>query len=105
LPATAPKTVRFGVVLIQYRGAQFAPEGARSRAEALELVRSLHEIARRDFRAAVKQGDPGSTDDAGRIARNILEPQLEYELFTLAPGAVSEPLDTPRGYWIARRAE
>ena len=105
LPPSAPKSVRIGVVLYQYRGAQFAPSTARDKLQALEAARSALPLARRDFKAAVKQGDAGSTEDAGRILRNILEPPIEYEVFTLAPGAVSEPIDTPRGYWIARRVE
>lgn len=105
LPSAAPKTVRFGVVLFRYRGAEMSPNDARSRAEALEQARSIVDLARRDFKAAVKRGDAGSVEDAGRIGRNILEPTVEYDLFTLAPGAVSEPIDTPRGYWVAKRIE
>lgn len=105
LPSGAPKVVRFGVVLIQYRGAQFAPEDAPYKPDALQRARKLAEVARKDFKAAVKQGDAGSVEDAGRMRRDILEPGLEYELFTLAPGAVSEPIDTPRGYWVVRRID
>jgi hypothetical protein len=93
------------VVLIQYRGAEGAPTGARSRREALELARELAETARRDFREAVSRGDAGSTANAGRIGRGVLEPEVEWSLFTLAPGEVGEPVDTPRGYWIARRLD
>jgi hypothetical protein len=105
LPPGAPKTVRFGVVMFQYRGAQLAPEAARSRDEALALARTATEVGRRDFKAAVKTGDPGSQEDAGRMYRGILEPEVELELFTLAPGGVSEPIDTKRGFWVAKRIE
>jgi hypothetical protein len=105
LPLNAPRQVRFGVVLIQYRGAQFAQEASSYKPEALQRALQLVELARKDFKAAVKQGDPGSTEDAGRIARKILEPQAEVELFSLAPGEVGGPIDTPRGYWIVRRIE
>lgn len=105
LPPGTPKTVRFGVVLFHYRGAQGARDDARSRDEALVLARTAGELARRDFKAAVKSGDAGSAEDAGRIARGILEPGVELELFTLGVGAVSEPIDTPRGYWVAKRLE
>jgi hypothetical protein len=103
LPPGSPKNVRIGVVLFRYRGAELAPHDARSKAEALTLAKAVLELARKDFKAAVKQGDPGSHEDAGKIGRNILEPPVEYEIFTLAPGAVSDPIDTPRGYWVARR--
>jgi hypothetical protein len=105
LPAGAPKSVRFGVILVRYRGAEDAPAGARTRREALDLARELAAAGRADFRAAVARGDEGSIANAGRIARGVLEPDVEWALFTLAPGEVGEPVDTPRGYWIPRRIE
>jgi parvulin-like peptidyl-prolyl isomerase len=39
------------------------------------------------------------------MPRGVLEPALEYTLFTLPVGGVSDPLETPRGYWIAKRTE
>ncbi|WP_437725393.1 peptidyl-prolyl cis-trans isomerase [Sorangium sp. So ce861] len=105
LPAEAPKKVRFGVVLVQYRGAQGAPQSARSKDAALTLARELAEVAKTDFKAAVDKGDKGSTDDLGYLPRGVLEPAPEYELFSLPKGGVSGPVDTPRGFWIARRIE
>lgn len=104
LPPTAPKTVSFGVILFSYQGSELAPKGAPSRAEALERARAVVEAAQKDFADAAKQGDRGSTADAGRIPRGILEPAAEYVLFTLPPGQVyQDPVDTPRGWWIVRR--
>ncbi|MGK3989955.1 peptidylprolyl isomerase [Sorangium sp. So ce136] len=105
LPTEAPKKVRFGVVLVQYRGAQGAPPAARSKEAALALARELAEVARTDWKAAVDKGDKGSTDDLGFIPRGVLEPAPEYELFSLPKGGVSGPVDTPRGFWITRRIE
>ncbi|WP_437279617.1 peptidyl-prolyl cis-trans isomerase [Sorangium sp. So ce375] len=105
LPVEAPKKVRFGVVLIQYRGAQGAAPTARSKDAALALARELAEVAKTDFKAAIDKGDKGSTDDLGYIPRGVLEPAPEYELFSLPKGGVSGPVDTPRGFWIARRIE
>jgi hypothetical protein len=105
LPNSAPKSVRFGVILIQYRGAQGASPTARTKGEALSLANSIAEAAKADFRAAVSKGDPGSTDDAGRMPRGVLEPTTEYTLFTLNRGTVSDPIDTPRGFWIVKRTE
>ncbi|HEX9295001.1 MAG TPA: peptidylprolyl isomerase [Polyangiaceae bacterium] len=105
LPSASPKTVRFGVILVHYRGAQQAPASARSKDEAMTLARSLAESARGDFKSQVAKGDPGSTEDAGHIHRGVLEPAAEYTLFTMTPGAVSEPIDTPRGFWIVKRLE
>jgi hypothetical protein len=105
LPAGSPKMVRFGVILVQYRGAQAAPTSARSKDDALSLAKNLAEAAKADFRAQVAKGDPGSMEDAGKIPRGVLEPASEYALFTLSPGATSAPIDTPRGFWIVRRIE
>jgi hypothetical protein len=104
LSATAPKTVGFGVILFSYKGAQFAPSDAPSKEQAEAKARAMLGAAKQDFAEAVKKGDRGSTADAGRIPRGVLEPYLEYVLFTLEKATVHpEPVDTPRGYWIVRR--
>src|SRR5260221_9031054 len=82
LPSGTPKSVRFGVILVQYRGAQQAATITRSKEEALTLARSLAGAAKTHFKAQVAKGDPGSIDDAGRIPRGVLDPPAEYELFT-----------------------
>lgn len=106
MPSGAPATVSFGVVLFTYQGVQFAPPGARSKAEALEKAKAAVEEAKKDFAEAVKKGDRGSTADAGRIPRGVLEADLELVLFSLDKGGVHpEPIDTPRGFWVVRRVE
>jgi hypothetical protein len=105
LPSGSPKTVRFGVILVQYRGAELAPASARPKQEAIVLARTLADAADADFKAQVHRGDPGSMEDAGRIPRGVLEPAVEFALFMLPRGGVSEPIDTPRGFWIVRRIE
>jgi len=105
LSGEAPKSVVFGVILITYRGAQGAPPGARSREAALDLAKQLAAEAKTDFKAALAKGDKGSTDNAGRLPRGVLEPAPEFVLFSLPKGGVSEPVDTPRGFWIAQRIE
>ncbi len=99
----APKSVTFGVVMVTYTGAQGASRGGRSKAEAEKLAGELAELARTDFAAAVKKGDPGSTESAGKMYRGILEPAPDYVLFSLEPEQVGGPVDTPRGFWIIRR--
>lgn len=104
LPASAPKEVRFGVIQVSYQGAQGAPKDARSKDDAKARAMTLAAEAKQDFAAAVAKGDRGSTSDAGRVPRDVLEPVVEYVLFTLPRGEVHpEPIDTPRGYWIVRR--
>jgi hypothetical protein len=104
LPSSAPKQVGFGVVVVAYQGAQAAPLDARSKADAKRRAESLLADAKHDFAAAVAKGDRGSTSDAGHVPRDVLEPAVEFLLFTLPKSEVyAEPIDTPRGYWIVRR--
>lgn len=106
LPKDAPKEVRFGVILVQYRGAEQAPGNALTKDAALAKANGLVAEARQSFDEAVKKGDRGSTADAGTMPRGVLEPTLEYALFTLKKGEVyGSPLDTARGFWILRRNE
>jgi hypothetical protein len=104
LPANAPNDVVFGAILITYEGAQGASSKARPKQAALELAQRILATAQASFEDAVKMGDPGSMANAGTMRRGILEPNVERALFTLDKGAVfSEPLETPRGYWVMRR--
>jgi hypothetical protein len=109
LPMDVPRSVRFGVVLVSYDGAQPSPtanrQTPRSKADARTLALKLAETAKQDFHAAVQQGDGGSSDDIGRVKLGILEPAPEYVLFTLPIDGVGGPVDTPRGYWIVKRLE
>jgi hypothetical protein len=106
LPDNAPLAVRFGVVLVNYRGAQFAGADARDKAEAQKRAIAMVDDAKKDFAAAASRGDRGSTADAGRIPRGILEPAVEYALFSLSKGEVyPQPIDTPRGFWVIRRID
>lgn len=104
LPDDAPTTVGLGVVLVTYRGAENAAASAPAKDAALARARELVGEAVKDFGDAVKKGDRGSVEDLGTIPRGVLDPAAEYALFTLKKGDVyREPIDTPRGYWVARR--
>jgi len=106
VPESAPQQVTFGVVVFAYQGAQFAQPGTRTKEQAKQKAEALVADAKRDFSAAVAKGDPGSTANAGRMPRGMLEPAAEYVLFNLTKGEVSSaPVDTPRGYWILRRID
>lgn len=106
LPDSAPQSVTFGVVQFGYDGAQFANKGTRTKDQAKQRANSVIELAKTDFEAAVQKGDRGSRSNVGRMHRGILEPAVEYLLFTLPKGTVyAEPIDTPRGYWIVRRID
>jgi hypothetical protein len=106
LPASAPNRVGFGAVIFAYQGAQGAPRDARGKEDAKKKAIETIELAQKDFAAAVAKGDHGSTTDAGHVPRGVIEPPIEYVLFTLEKGKVHpEPIDTPRGYWVVRRNE
>ncbi len=105
LAGDAPKSIVFGVILVTYKGAQGAPPNARGRDAALELAKQLAADAKQDFKATVAKGDKGSMENAGRMPRGMLEPAPEFVLFSLPKDGVSDPVDTPRGYWIVRRIE
>jgi hypothetical protein len=106
LPASAPARVGFGAAIFTYQGSQGAPRDARSKEDARKRAAETIELAQKDFAAAVAKGDHGSTTDAGRVPRGVLEPPIEYYLFSLEKGKVHpEPIDTPRGYWVLRRNE
>ena len=104
LPNSAPQQLSFGVVQFAYQGAQFAGSDARTKELARQKAEATLELAKHDFAAAVSKGDRGSTADAGRIPRGVLEPPIEFVLFTLDKRTVYPAvIDTPRGYWIVRR--
>jgi hypothetical protein len=108
LGAGAPRGVRFGVILVSYDGVETLngeQAAKRSKAEAKALADKLDEDAKADFHGAVQRGDNGSSDDVGRVPRGVLEANTEYALFSLPVGGVSAVVDTPRGFWIAKRLE
>ena len=105
MPTGAPRTMRLGVVLVQYAGAEGAPSSARAKPDALKHATELAEQAKGDWKAAVKAGDSGSSEDIGRIPRGVLDRTTELVVFSLDKDALSEPLDTPRGYWVVKRIE
>lgn len=105
MPSGAPRSVKIGVVLVSFAGAEGAPPTARSKNEAQAIAERLGADARSDFHRAVTGGDPGSADDIGRLPRGVLDPRTEIAVFGLTPGEVSDVLETPRGYWIVKRID
>jgi len=105
MPSGAPRSVKIGVVLVSFAGAEGASPSARSKSDALAIAERLGGEARSDFHRAVTSGDPGSADDIGRLPRGVLDPRTEVTVFGLAPGEISEVLETPRGFWIVKRID
>lgn len=105
LATNAPRSVKIGVVLVAFAGAEGAAANARSKKDALVIAERLSAEAKTDFPHAVSAGDSGSAGDIGRLPRGVLDPRTEVAVFNLAAGDVSEVLETPRGYWIVKRLE
>ena len=105
MPSGAPRSVKIGVVLVAFAGAEGASPTARSKSDALAIAERLGGEARSDFHRAVTSGDPGSADDIGRLPRGVLDPRTEIAVFGLSPGEISEVLETPRGFWIVKRID
>lgn len=106
LPNDAPKRVRLGVALFTYEGAQGLGKKGRGRAAAQEAAAKAIAAHGADFAKIVGEGDPGSAPDVGWVKRGILERRAEFAVFRLSVGeALKEPVDTPRGFWVAKRLE
>lgn len=111
LAEDAPKRVRLAVLVVGFDGTQgFSIPGFserhRTKDEALELARSVHQLAQTDLKKALEKADRGSRDDIGFLPRGILERRIEHQVFGLRKGDFApEPLETPRGYWVVKRLE
>lgn len=105
LPSSAPKSVVFGAVIIEYRGAQGVPRTARTKEEAAALAKEIAALARDDFAKAIAKGDKGSLENLGAMPRGVFEPLVEFSLFSLEVGKVSDPVDSPRGFYVFKRIE
>jgi hypothetical protein len=105
LPSSAPRSVKMGVILITFAGAEGAANNARPKDQAREVAAKLLPMAQADFHQAVNQGDSGSADDIGRIPRGVLEPAVENAVFGLGTNDVSDVIETAKGYWIVKRLD
>ncbi|HUR96046.1 MAG TPA: peptidylprolyl isomerase [Gemmatimonadales bacterium] len=81
-----------------------SPEAkARTRAQADSIVLELRKGA--DFATAAKRfsQDPGSKDQGGSLnwfRRGVMVPEFERVAFSLRPGVVSDPVESPFGYHV-----
>nr|MBA3660003.1 peptidylprolyl isomerase [Gemmatimonadales bacterium] len=96
-----PATLSFRQIVIAPRP---SPEAkARTLAQADSIVQSLRKGA--DFATAAKRfsQDPGSKDQGGSLnwfRRGVMVPEFERVAFSLRPGVVSDPVESPFGYHI-----
>lgn len=107
VPALSPSTperIKLGVAIFRYKGTQGSSDSTRSREAALALAEEAAKLAQDDFANAVKKGDRGSSENIGWMDQRVLERAVEYAVFSLEKGEISKaPIDTPRGFWVAKR--
>jgi peptidyl-prolyl cis-trans isomerase SurA len=100
-------------ILIRYEGAKNAPEDiTRSKEEALTLageVRVALSADDADFEAIARErSEDGSAErggDMGELGRGRLAAEYESVAWDLAPGGISDPVETEFGYHIIQRVE
>ena len=96
-----PATLSFRQIVISPKP---APEAkARTKAKADSIVLELRQGA--DFATAARRfsQDPGSKEQGGSLnwfRRGVMVPEFERVAFSLKPGVVSDPVESPFGYHI-----
>ena len=97
MPSGAPRTVKLGVVLVQFAGAEGASSSARAKPDALEARgRARGAGAAATGRPPSRPATPAPPRTSGGIPRGVLDRATEVAVFSLAKDDVSEPLETPR---------
>jgi peptidyl-prolyl cis-trans isomerase SurA len=96
-----PATVSFRQVVVSPKPSADAKLKAKAQADSivLELRRGA------DFATAARRfsQDPGSKEQGGSLnwfRRGVMVPEFERVAFTLKPGVVSDPVESPFGYHI-----
>jgi peptidyl-prolyl cis-trans isomerase SurA len=96
-----PATLSFRQIIIAPHPSPQAK--AKTKAQADSIVLELRRGA--DFATAAKRfsQDPGSKDQGGSLnwfRRGVMVPEFERVAFSLKPGVVSDPVESPFGYHI-----
>jgi parvulin-like peptidyl-prolyl isomerase len=112
LEATPPELRSARNILLLHQDAQDAPPSERrSKAETLAFARELALRLRPGacFVAAAEQHSRAPNARAGAVLGtfppHVLMPELDAFLFSAAPGAISDPFDTPSGVQILQRID
>lgn len=96
-----PATISFRQIVVAPKS---SPEArARTKAQADSIVLELRRGA--DFATAARRfsQDPGSKEQGGSLnwfRRGVMVPEFERVAFSLKPGVVSDPVESPFGYHI-----
>lgn len=97
-----PKEVKVRYIAIPISPAAAADEKQAARSRAETVVKEAR--AGKDFAELARRESSDSTapkgGDVGWLARGQVAPPLETVLFSLAKGAVSDPVESPTGYQI-----
>ncbi len=96
-----PATISFRQIVVTPMPSPAAK--ARTKAEADSIVLELRRGA--DFAVAARRfsQDPGSKEQGGSLnwfRRGVMVPEFEKVAFTLRPGMISDPVESPFGYHI-----
>src|SRR6185503_8559625 len=98
---TRPATVSFRQIVVTPTPSPAAK--AKTKAEADSIVLELRRGA--DFAVAARRfsQDPGSKEQGGSLnwfRRGVMVPEFEKVAFSLRPGMISDPVESPFGYHI-----
>ena len=98
---TRPATLSFRQIVITPQPSPAAK--ARTKAQADSIVLELRRGA--DFATAARRfsQDPGSKEQGGSLnwfRRGVMVPEFERVAFTLKPGMISDPVESPFGFHI-----
>jgi peptidyl-prolyl cis-trans isomerase SurA len=98
---TRPATISFRQIVVTPKPS--AEAKAKTKAQADSIVLELRRGA--DFATAARRfsQDPGSKEQGGSLnwfRRGVMVPEFERVAFSLKPGTISDPVESPFGYHI-----
>lgn len=112
-PAPVQELLEVRVLVVSYAGADNARETVtRTKEQALERAQMISRMAKSGDRLAElvrKYSDrPGAGEDLGLFRVRPAQPgafgrEVGQAALALAPGSISDPIDTPSGYFVIER--
>jgi peptidyl-prolyl cis-trans isomerase SurA len=112
-PAPTQELLEVRVLVVSYAGADNARENVtRTKEQALERAQMISRMAKSGDRLAElvrKYSDrPGASEDLGLFRVRPAQPgafgrEVGQAALALAPGSISDPVETPSGYFVIER--